>query len=172
MQTTVLIAVVLYGFLKHHKASHSRNDPIEMPDYRKDSQSPIQEETQTTNNDEIAITDTNPPKTITKDHHSDKRRVKINRSRSTASRRHRLNSRLRFAITLTIMYCACTVPFILTMIVDATIYTASQILMFSLSRIPMYIYTTLCPVIMVKYLPRLKNSVLKLFQKMESCCKK
>lgn len=89
-----------------------------------------------------------------------------------SSFRDRLNPRLYFALILSVIYIACSACFVAAIIIDSAIGPTSGIygnLVFALSRITMWLYTTACPVVMVRNLPQLKISLYRLYTNVTSC---
>nr|XP_039273421.1 uncharacterized protein LOC120347484 [Styela clava] len=103
--------------------------------------------------------------------HEPTRKSNLRRRRTRRSLKHRLNSRLRFALYLTTIYIACSLCFIVAISLDTTLDNFNPTAAFALSRLSMYVYTTVCPIIMVQHLPVLKTSLSKLFHKIRTCCR-
>lgn len=96
----------------------------------------------------------------------------LTRQATKLSFRDRLNPRLYFALILSVIYIACSTCFVAAIIIDSVIGPTGGIygyLVFALSRITMWLYTTACPVIMVRNLPQLKISLYRLYNSVTSC---
>lgn len=95
----------------------------------------------------------------------------LTRQNTKLSFRDRLNPRLYFALILSAIYIACSTCFVAAIIIDSLFDPTGvyAYLLFALSRITMWVYTTACPIIMVKNLPQLKISLYRLYTSVTSC---
>lgn len=90
--------------------------------------------------------------------------IQVHRSRP----KMHMNSRLKLAMVLTIMLCICFTPIVVLVIVDRLTMNYKIEVAIFISSIPIYVYTTLCPIMLVVYLPSLKSAIVKLLTRIES----
>uniref|UniRef100_H2YSI9 G-protein coupled receptors family 1 profile domain-containing protein n=1 Tax=Ciona savignyi TaxID=51511 RepID=H2YSI9_CIOSA len=83
----------------------------------------------------------------------------INRTRPS----FRTHSRLTFMILITVTFVVCSSPTFIVFLIDICIEMSSQKIARLLSTLTMYIYTFICPFLLLKYLPNLKSALVLMF---------
>lgn len=72
-----------------------------------------------------------------------------------------LGSRFTLAIILTVLLFLCVLPIAVSVVLDKVSTTPSTQTALIISALFFYVYTTACPILMVKYLPSLKSALIK-----------